>query len=92
MGAIGARIRNSWGGGRASLPHQYLIIITRATSGIIFFGEVLGVEKIVGGAVILLGVYLAGGSRQRRRRPSLLPEGSPPVIHGEHRVPWLVIR
>jgi drug/metabolite transporter (DMT)-like permease len=29
------------------------------TSGIIFFGEVLGVEKIVGGAVILLGVYLA---------------------------------
>jgi hypothetical protein len=32
MGAIGTRIRNSWGGGRASLPHQYLIIITRVTS------------------------------------------------------------
>jgi multidrug transporter EmrE-like cation transporter len=25
-------------------------------SGIVFFGETLGVEKLVGGAVILLGV------------------------------------
>jgi hypothetical protein len=48
MGAKGARIRNSWGGGKASLPHQYLIIITRMTSGIIFFSDVLGIEKIVG--------------------------------------------
>jgi hypothetical protein len=31
----------------------------RVASGIIFFGETLGIEKIVGGAVILLGVYLA---------------------------------
>jgi drug/metabolite transporter (DMT)-like permease len=29
------------------------------TSGIVFFGEVLGIEKIVGGAIILVGVYLA---------------------------------
>jgi drug/metabolite transporter (DMT)-like permease len=28
-------------------------------SGIVFFGERLGVEKVVGGGVILLGVYLA---------------------------------
>ncbi|MBA3793587.1 MAG: EamA/RhaT family transporter, partial [Rubrobacter sp.] len=29
------------------------------TSGIVFFGETLGWNKIIGGAVILLGVYLA---------------------------------
>jgi hypothetical protein len=28
-------------------------------SGIVLFKEVLGVEKLVGGAVILVGVYLA---------------------------------
>jgi len=29
------------------------------TSGIVFFGETLGINKIVGGLVILVGVYLA---------------------------------
>jgi drug/metabolite transporter (DMT)-like permease len=46
-------------GANRVLVYQYLITITGVASGIIFFGEVLGVEKIVGGAVILLGVYLA---------------------------------
>ena len=46
-------------GANRVLVYQYLITITGVTSGIVFFGEVLGVEKIVGGAVILVGVYLA---------------------------------
>jgi drug/metabolite transporter (DMT)-like permease len=46
-------------GANRVLVYQYLISITGGASGIIFFGEVLGVEKIVGGAVTLLGVYMA---------------------------------
>ena len=46
-------------GANRVLVYQYLISITGVASGIIFFGEVLGVEKIVGGAVTLLGVYMA---------------------------------
>ena len=46
-------------GANRVLVYQYLITLTGVTSGIIFFGENLGIEKIVGGAVILLGVYLA---------------------------------
>ena len=41
------------------LVYQYLITVTGVASGIVFFGEVLGTEKIVGGVIILLGVYLA---------------------------------
>jgi drug/metabolite transporter (DMT)-like permease len=41
------------------LVYQYLITITGVASGLIFFGEVLSIEKIVGGAIILMGVYLA---------------------------------
>jgi drug/metabolite transporter (DMT)-like permease len=33
--------------------------VVGVASGIVFFGEVLAFNKIVGGAVILLGVYLA---------------------------------
>jgi drug/metabolite transporter (DMT)-like permease len=36
-----------------------LITITGVAAGIVFFGETLGVAKLVGAAVILLGVYLA---------------------------------
>lgn len=39
--------------------YQYLISITGVASGIVFFGQVLGAEKIVCGAVTLVGVYLA---------------------------------
>jgi drug/metabolite transporter (DMT)-like permease len=46
-------------GANRVLVYQYLITIVGATSGIVFFGETLGINKIAGGVVILLGVYLA---------------------------------
>jgi drug/metabolite transporter (DMT)-like permease len=46
-------------GANRVLVYQYLITLTGIVSGIAFFGEALGVNKLVGGAVILLGVYLA---------------------------------
>jgi len=46
-------------GANRTLVYQYMITAVGVASGIVFFGEVLGVEKLVGGAVILLGVYLA---------------------------------
>jgi drug/metabolite transporter (DMT)-like permease len=46
-------------GANKVLVYQYLVTLTGIASGIVFFGEVLGIEKIVGGAIILLGVYLA---------------------------------
>lgn len=46
-------------GANRVLVDQYLISLTGVGSGVVFFGEVLGAEKIVGGAVALLGVYLA---------------------------------
>jgi drug/metabolite transporter (DMT)-like permease len=46
-------------GANRTLIYQYLITAVGVASGIVFFGERLGVEKVVGGAVILLGVYLA---------------------------------
>jgi len=46
-------------GANRVLVYQYLVTVTGIASGIVFFGEVLGIEKIVGGAVILSGVYLA---------------------------------
>ena len=46
-------------GANKVLVYQYLITLTGVASGIVFFGEALGPEKIVGGVVILIGVYLA---------------------------------
>ncbi len=46
-------------GANRTLVYQYLITFVGVTSGIVFFGETLGAEKVIGGAVILLGVYLA---------------------------------
>ncbi len=46
-------------GANRVLVYQYLITVVGVASGIVFFGERLGMEKIVGGAIILLGVYLA---------------------------------
>jgi drug/metabolite transporter (DMT)-like permease len=46
-------------GANRVLVYQYLITLVGITSGIIFFGETLGINKIVGGTVILFGVYLA---------------------------------
>jgi drug/metabolite transporter (DMT)-like permease len=36
-----------------------MITITGVASGVVFFGEVLGIEKLIGGVVILVGVYMA---------------------------------
>ena len=46
-------------GANRVLVYQYLITLTGVTSGIVFFGEDLTIDKILGGAVILFGVYLA---------------------------------
>jgi O-acetylserine/cysteine efflux transporter len=46
-------------GANRVLVYQYLITLVGVTSGIVFFGETLGANKIVGGMVILVGVYLA---------------------------------
>ena len=46
-------------GANRVLIYQYLITLTGVTSGVIFFGEELTIDKILGGAVILVGVYLA---------------------------------
>ncbi len=46
-------------GANRVLVYQYLITLTGVASGVVFFGEVLGAEKLVGGAVTLVGVYLA---------------------------------
>lgn len=46
-------------GANRVLVYQYLITLVGVTSGIVFFGETLGWNKIIGGAVILLGIYLA---------------------------------
>ena len=46
-------------GANRVLVYQYLITLTGVASGIVFFHESLGTSQLVGGAVILLGVYLA---------------------------------
>ena len=46
-------------GANRVLVYQYLITLVGVSSGIVFFGESLGPGKILGGAVILFGVYLA---------------------------------
>ena len=46
-------------GANRVLVYQYLITLTGVTSGVIFFGEDLTIDKILGGAIILVGVYLA---------------------------------
>ncbi len=40
------------------LVYQYPITLTGVAAGIVFFGEDLGVDKLVGEAGILLGLYL----------------------------------
>ncbi len=46
-------------GANRVLVYQYLITLTGVASGIDFFHESLGTSQLVGGAVSLLGVYLA---------------------------------
>jgi drug/metabolite transporter (DMT)-like permease len=46
-------------GANKVLVYQYLITLIGVTSGVMLLGEGLGVEKIIGGTIILFGVYLA---------------------------------
>lgn len=46
-------------GANRVLVYQYVITLTGVASGVVFFGEHLGPSKLVGGAIILVGVYLA---------------------------------
>jgi drug/metabolite transporter (DMT)-like permease len=41
------------------LVYQYLITLVGIGSGIVLLGEELGINKVIGGAIILFGVYLA---------------------------------
>jgi drug/metabolite transporter (DMT)-like permease len=46
-------------GANRALVYQYLINLVGVASGVVLLGEDLTATKILGGAVILLGVYLA---------------------------------
>ncbi len=46
-------------GANRVLIYQYLIVLTGVVSGILMLGEDLTMGKVVGGIVVLLGVYLA---------------------------------
>ena len=46
-------------GANKLLVYQYLITFVGVISGLVFLGEGLGIDKIIGGAIILFGVYLA---------------------------------
>ena len=46
-------------GANRVLVYQYLITFVGVASGMVLLGEGLGVEKIIGGVIILFGVYLA---------------------------------
>ena len=46
-------------GANKVLVYQYLITFVGVASGMVLLGEGLGVEKIIGGAIILFGVYLS---------------------------------
>src|SRR5829696_915489 len=46
-------------GANRVLVYQYLITLVGVTAGVLLLGESLTINKILGGAVILLGVYLA---------------------------------
>jgi drug/metabolite transporter (DMT)-like permease len=46
-------------GANKVLVYQYLVTLTGVISGVLFFGEDFGLNKLVGGALLLGGVYLA---------------------------------
>ncbi len=46
-------------GANRVLLYQYLITLTGVAAGVLLLGESLGMNKILGGVVILVGVYLA---------------------------------
>jgi drug/metabolite transporter (DMT)-like permease len=46
-------------GANRVLVYQYLITLTAVTTGVVLLGESFGINKLLGGGVILVGVYLA---------------------------------
>jgi drug/metabolite transporter (DMT)-like permease len=46
-------------GANRVLVYQYLITLVGVVSGVALLGEALTLNKIIGGIVILFGVYLA---------------------------------
>jgi drug/metabolite transporter (DMT)-like permease len=46
-------------GANRVLVYQYVITLTGVASGVVLLGESLSMNKLLGGAVILIGVYLA---------------------------------
>ncbi len=46
-------------GANRVLVYQYLIVLIGVVAGVMLLGESLTINKIIGGVVILLGVYLA---------------------------------
>ena len=46
-------------GANRVLVYQYIITLTAVTAGVLLLGESFGINKFLGGAVILVGVYLA---------------------------------
>ena len=54
MGRSGSRI-----GANRMLVYQYLVTLVGVVSGVVLFGEGFGIDKAIGGAILLSGVYLA---------------------------------
>lgn len=46
-------------GANRVLVYQYLITLVGVTSGVVLLGEGLTANKVIGGTIILGGVYLA---------------------------------
>jgi len=46
-------------GANRVLVYQYLITLTAVSAGVVLLGESFGINKLLGGGIILVGVYLA---------------------------------
>jgi drug/metabolite transporter (DMT)-like permease len=46
-------------GANRVLVYQYLITLVGVVAGVVLFGESFGIDKVVGAAILLSGVYLA---------------------------------
>jgi drug/metabolite transporter (DMT)-like permease len=46
-------------GANKMLVYQYLVTLVGVVSGVVLLGEGFGIDKALGGAILLVGVYLA---------------------------------
>jgi drug/metabolite transporter (DMT)-like permease len=46
-------------GANGMLVYQYLVTLVGVVSGVVLFGEGFGIDRVIGGAILLAGVYLA---------------------------------